>query len=144
VTLNTIKGVGCPQDAAPAAANLAAGTMVSCDLRRSRRFYEEFLGLECVQYAKDRLLIRDSHGGAAMNAARQDFFVIEVQQVAAIANPRRMLHHWGIDVNSTAEVERIHAEATRRREGRLSDASLHSISRSVSGPRHLRQRGRHQ
>ncbi|HWS62458.1 MAG TPA: VOC family protein, partial [Steroidobacteraceae bacterium] len=83
MTLNTIKGVGCPQDAAPAAANLAAGTMVSCDLRRSRSFYEEFLGLECVQYAKDRLLIRDSHGGAAMNAARQDFFVIEVQQVAA-------------------------------------------------------------
>ena len=116
VIVNAIKGGNHPQDAARAVANLAAGTMVSCDLRQSRRLYEEFLGLECVQYAKDRLLIRDSHGGAAMNAARQDFFVIEVQQVAAIANPQRMLHHWGIDVSSIAEVDRIHAEATRRKE----------------------------
>jgi catechol 2,3-dioxygenase-like lactoylglutathione lyase family enzyme len=127
VTDNTIKDGNRPHEAAPAVANLAAGTMVSRDIRRSRRFYEEFLGLECVQHEKDRLLIRDTHGRAAMNAARQDFFVIEVQQVDTIANPQRMLHHWGIDVSSIAEVERIHTEAARRKE-ELGINKVHPVS----------------
>jgi catechol 2,3-dioxygenase-like lactoylglutathione lyase family enzyme len=94
---------------------LLAGTMVATSLDASRRFYEQFLGFDCVRYAPDRLLIRDAYAKAAMEAGSDDFFVIDVQEVTQITNPQRMLHHWGLDVASTAEVDRIHAEAKARK-----------------------------
>ena len=42
------------------------GTMVSSDLARARRFYEDFLGFECVRHAPGRMLLRDSHSADLM------------------------------------------------------------------------------
>lgn len=92
---------------------LVAGTMVSKDLRASRRFYEEFLGFDCVSPDAGHLLLRDQHSKAAMAAGSDDFFVIEVAEVDEIPHPQNVLNHWGIDVSSTQEVDRIHAEAVR-------------------------------
>jgi predicted lactoylglutathione lyase len=97
-------------------AQLGAGTMVSTDLGAARRFYEEFLGFECVRYAAERMLMRDQHSRRAMQAGSSDFLVIDVRQVADITHPQHWLNHWGLTVATTAEVDRIHEEAKRRQE----------------------------
>lgn len=104
---------------------LVAGTIVSTDLRASRRFYEEFLGFDCVSPEAGRLLLRDQHSKAAMAAGSDDFFVIEVAEVDQITHPQNVLTHWGIDVTSTEEVDRIHAEAVRLQ----SDFGLHRVKK---------------
>lgn len=90
---------------------LIAGTMVSSDLVRARRFYEDFLGLECVQHAPDRLLIRDKISAELMPRGEAGGFVIEVQKVDAVRHPQKLHNHWGIVVASTDEVDRIRAIA---------------------------------
>ena len=94
---------------------LLAGTMVATDIDASRDFYENFLGLECVRYAPDRLLVRDRYARQAMETGDDDFFVIDVQQVPEITHPQRMLHHWGFDVATHGDVDRIHAHAKERK-----------------------------
>lgn len=98
------------------ASKLLAGTMVSTDLDAARAFYEGFLGLDCVRYAQDGLFIRDQVSKAEMEAGGEDFFVIDVRLVDVVENPQRMLHHWGVDVVSAEEVDRIHALAKARTE----------------------------
>lgn len=90
---------------------IAVGTMVSLDLDESRKFYEEFLGLECVRYAPDRMLIRDFASKEEMEQGGHDFMAIDVRQVDKIEHPQNMLNHWGFSVETTEEVDRIHAEA---------------------------------
>jgi catechol 2,3-dioxygenase-like lactoylglutathione lyase family enzyme len=97
--------------------HLAAGTMVSRDLEAAKRFYENFLGLETVRYADDRMLLRDRRAKYLMEHGEHNYFVIDVQEVAQVEKPQKMLNHWGVSVGSHAEVERIHviakAEADR-------------------------------
>lgn len=95
---------------------LVAGSMVTTDIVAARTFYENFLGMECVRYAPDHLLIRDSYAKSAMQSGGEDFFVIDVKQVDEINNPQRMLHHWGLDVSSPQDVDRVHAEAKARKD----------------------------
>jgi catechol 2,3-dioxygenase-like lactoylglutathione lyase family enzyme len=95
--------------------HMVAGTMVTTDIAAARHFYEEFLGFECVRYAPDRLLLRDRYAAAEMAAGGDDFFVIDVQEVAEVSNPQRMLHHWGLDVATFEDVDRLHAVAKARK-----------------------------
>jgi catechol 2,3-dioxygenase-like lactoylglutathione lyase family enzyme len=92
---------------------LSHGTLESKDLDASRRFYEEFLGLEVVRTSPISLLIR--LGGPN---------TIAVVQTGKKA-PMTMLNHNGLDVETKAEVDAAHAavEAERERWG------LHKISR---------------
>jgi catechol 2,3-dioxygenase-like lactoylglutathione lyase family enzyme len=94
-------------------ARLVAGTMVTTDLTAARRFYEEFLGFDCVRYAERRMLIRDRESKRAMESGSADFFVIDVEEVPQIRHPQRWLNHWGLAVATTQEVDRIHEEAKR-------------------------------
>lgn len=95
---------------------IAVGTMVSLDLDESRKFYEEFLGLECVRYAPDRMLIRDLASKQAMEQGSPDYLMIDVRQVDTIEHPQNMLNHWGFGVSSTEEVDRIHAAAKAQKD----------------------------
>lgn len=82
---------------------LSGGTMVARDLDRSRRFYEEFCGLETVRHRHDGLLIRDgTHrtGGA--------YWYLEVVQRDTVERPQHVLNHWGIDLEDEAAVDRCH------------------------------------
>lgn len=97
--------------------HLAAGTMVSRDLAAARRLYEGFFGMECVRYAPDRMLVRDRRAKYLMKQGARDFFVIDVREVEMIGNPQRNLNHWGFSVQSTDEVDRIHAKAKAEMEG---------------------------
>lgn len=92
---------------------MVAGTMVSLDLDRARRLYQDFLGFDCVNYAPGRLLLRDDASKRAMQSGSPNFFVIDVKQVDEITHPQHVMNHWGITVDSQSEVDRLHAEATR-------------------------------
>ena len=72
---------------------LSHGTLGSRDLERTRKFYEEFLGLECVQTSKISMMIRlgGNHVYAVVKSARPDEM------------PR--INHNGIDVDTDADVD---------------------------------------
>ena len=75
---------------------LSHGTLESRDLAFSRRFYEEFLGLEVVQTSPISLLIR--LGGPNTIA------VVHSKQ----AHEMNLLNHNGLDVRSQEEVDEAH------------------------------------
>ena len=75
---------------------LSHGTLDSRDLAFSRRFYEEFLGLEIVQTSPISLLIR--LGGPNTIA------VVYSKQ----AHEMNLLNHNGLDVSSREEVDEAH------------------------------------
>ena len=75
---------------------LSHGPLECYDLKESRKFYEEFLGFECVRHAKPALAIR-----CGMR------FHIVCLEVGDLVHPCHVDNHWGIDVESPEEVERI-------------------------------------
>jgi catechol 2,3-dioxygenase-like lactoylglutathione lyase family enzyme len=86
---------------------IIAGTMVTSDLERARRFYEDYLRFECVQHKPGKLLVRDKRAAEMMRRGERGAFVIEVEEVADIQHPQKMNHHWGFDVESIEEVDRM-------------------------------------
>lgn len=84
---------------------ISHGTLEVFDLKASRRFYEEFLGLECVRHGKPAMVIR----------LGMRFHVVCVE-VGDQVHPCSLLNHWGIDVSSRAEVDEAHANALKYKE----------------------------
>lgn len=84
---------------------LSHGTLECRDLAASRRFYEEFLGLECVRHSKRSLKIRK--GG---------YWAIVCLQRGDHVQPLRIGNHWGLDLGSREAVQRAHALATEYKE----------------------------
>ena len=91
------------------------GSMAASDLNAARQFYEEFLGFECVRVAPDRMFIRlrDPDGKQPPTG---DYCLIEVHQVGGIEFPQNVLNHWGVDVPTREDVDRIHAAALKYKE----------------------------
>jgi len=79
---------------------LSHGTCECHDMKATRRFYEEYLGLECVRHAKPAMVFR----------CGMKFHVVCVE-VGASVHPCGVLNHWGIDVLSKNEVDFAHAKA---------------------------------
>jgi catechol 2,3-dioxygenase-like lactoylglutathione lyase family enzyme len=79
---------------------LSHGTITCRNLAASRRFYEEFLGLDCVRHVERGLLLRK--GG---------YCAIVCLEVGDHVKPVDRQHHWGIDLGSRAEVDRALALA---------------------------------
>jgi catechol 2,3-dioxygenase-like lactoylglutathione lyase family enzyme len=79
---------------------LSHGTLECHDLKESRRFYVEFLGLECVRHGPRTMMIRK--GG--------DWSVVCVNAGDKV-HPQHYFNHWGIDVGSREEVDAAHAKA---------------------------------
>lgn len=80
---------------------MSHGTLECSDLRVSRRFYEEFLGLEVVQHGSRSMAIR----------CGLKFHIICVQ-VGDQVHPMSYLTHWGLDLVSRDEVDRARIAAT--------------------------------
>jgi catechol 2,3-dioxygenase-like lactoylglutathione lyase family enzyme len=74
------------------------GTLHVRDIAKSRRFYEEVLGIECIQTSPLSLMIRK--GTAHVYAV--------VEQPAGLHPPMTMLNHNGFEVGSVAAVEEAH------------------------------------
>jgi catechol 2,3-dioxygenase-like lactoylglutathione lyase family enzyme len=93
---------------------LSHGTITCRDLAASRRFYEEFLGLDCVRHTEGGLLLRK--GG---------YCSIVCLQVGDHVRPVDRQHHWGIDLASREDVDRALALAHEHKER----YGIHQISR---------------
>jgi len=79
---------------------LSHGTLECYNLVESRRFYEEFLGLECVRHGKPAMAIR----------LGMRFHIVCVE-VGEALKPVHLLNHWGVDVQSRQEVDAAYAKA---------------------------------
>jgi catechol-2,3-dioxygenase len=84
---------------------LSHGTMTCRSIPESRRFYEEFLGLDCVQIQQRALLLRK--GG---------YCSIICLEVGDHVKPVDRQHHWGMDLESQEAVDRALALAHEHRE----------------------------
>jgi catechol-2,3-dioxygenase len=73
---------------------LSHGTLECRSLKESRKFYEEFLGLECVRHAQQ-----------AMHARCGIKFSIVCVEVGDKVRPMSVLNHWGLEVDSREAVE---------------------------------------
>src|SRR5258708_8900644 len=81
---------------------MSHGTMECYSLKESRKFYEEFLGLECVRHAKPAIVVR----------LGLKFHIVAVE-VGEAVHPVNVLNHWGMDVNSHAEVDDAYHKALK-------------------------------
>ena len=91
---------------------ISRGFAASTDIALTRRFCEEFLGLECVRTAPDRLLAREKP-----KAQRgEPYWVIEFRLIDDVDTPQGVLNHWGVDVESEADVDRIRILAETHKE----------------------------
>ena len=79
---------------------LSHGTMECYNLTESRRFYEEFLGLEVVRQGKPAMFVR----------CGLKFHIVAVQAGRNL-KPANTMQHWGLEVTSREEVDRIHQAA---------------------------------
>ena len=89
--------------------SLERGTFLTTDLAATRRLLEEGLDLECVRYAKDAMYARERGHRPGEAKHGQPYLVLDVREVAAIANPQAMLNHWGVFVASQSDVDRAYA-----------------------------------
>lgn len=81
---------------------MSHGTLECRNLKESRRFYEEFLGLECVRHAIPAMAIR----------CGLKFHIIAVE-VGDNVHPLNVLNHWGVDVESIEKVDEAYANAIK-------------------------------
>lgn len=93
---------------------LSHGTITCKNLEASRRFYEEFLGLDVVQHTERGVLLRK--GG---------YCVIVCLEVGEHVKPVDRQHHWGIDLASREEVDR----ALKLAHDLKDEYGIHQISR---------------
>jgi len=83
------------------ARRLSHGTLMCADRARTRRFYQEFLGLDVVVHSKNSMMLRLGTG---------------LHVVCVEVSPEKLwnlhvLHHWGLDVETRAEVDRAYRDA---------------------------------
>lgn len=79
---------------------LGHGTLECYKLSESRKFYEEFLGLEAVRHGASSMAIR----------CGLKWHVVCVETGSAL-NPCNLFNHWGLDVHSAAAVDAAYQAA---------------------------------
>ena len=84
---------------------MSHGTLECRNMKDSRKFYEEFLGLECVRHALPAMVIR----------CGLKFHIVCVE-VGDNVHPLNVLNHWGIDVESREKVDEAHQNALKYQE----------------------------
>lgn len=89
------------KDAIVPATFLSHGTLGVRDIDKTRQFYEEFFGFECVQHNNIAFCFRlNTHNRVVCVQTRRP---LEMD----------MMTHWGLDVASEEEVDRAHANAEK-------------------------------
>ncbi len=79
---------------------MSHGTMEVYKLSESRRFYEEFLGLETARHSTGALAVRCSSSS----------HVIAIESGAKL-RPVHVFNHWGLDLESVEAVDEAHRAA---------------------------------
>src|SRR5580704_11821075 len=93
---------------------LSHGTITCKNLEASRRFYEEFLGVETVQHTERGILLR-----------KGCYLAIVCLEVGDHVKPVDRQHHWGIDLATQEEVDRAYQLANELKD----KYGIHNISR---------------
>ena len=81
---------------------MSHGTLECHNLKESRKFYEEFLGFECVRHALPAMVIR----------CGLKFHIVCVE-VGDKVHPVSLLNHWGIDMESKEKVDESYEKALK-------------------------------
>lgn len=84
---------------------LSHGTLNCISLGESRKFYEEFLGMECVQHGTTSMVFR----------CGLKFHVVCVQ-AGDQSHPGHVHSHWGVDVLSEKEVDAAYQAALQMKD----------------------------
>jgi catechol 2,3-dioxygenase-like lactoylglutathione lyase family enzyme len=79
---------------------ISHGTLTSLDLQKSRRFYEEVLGLEVIQHSTVSMLVR--------KGTDHTYVIVETGEPSTMS----MLDHNGLDVATAEAVDEAHALLT--------------------------------
>ncbi len=95
---------------------ISHGTLASRDLDRTRKFYEEFLGLECARTSPISMMVR--LGGHHVYAVVQ----------SKLEHTMPMLNHNGLDVDTDTEVD----EAWRTVTAKKDEWGLERITRPIA------------
>lgn len=78
---------------------MSHGTLECRNLYRSRRFYEDFLGLECAVHSPSSMAIW----------CGLKFHIVAVE-VGDSIHPVSLLNHWGIDLTSREDVDQAYQD----------------------------------
>ena len=84
---------------------LTHGTLECYNLKATRKFFEEFLGLEVVRHAPPGMVFR----------CGLKFHVVCLE-VGDSLRPQSLSNHWGLDVESREEVDLAHRKAHELKE----------------------------
>jgi catechol 2,3-dioxygenase-like lactoylglutathione lyase family enzyme len=85
---------------------LSHGTLMCADMTRTRRFYEDFLGLEVIRHAPSAMMFRLSTG----------MHVVCVECGPNKLREMHVLHHWGVDVGTQKDVDEAYQSAIKHRD----------------------------
>ncbi len=84
---------------------LSHGTLGCIDLSESKRFYTEFLGLDCVRHRQESMKLRK--GG---------YWVVVVREIGKGVQDTKTYNHWGLDVETREQVDEAHRRALQFQE----------------------------
>ena len=84
---------------------ISHGTLECRSLARSRKFYEEFLGLECAVHSPTSMAIRC---GLKVH--------ITAVEVGGALHPGNLLNHWGLDLESRDAVDKAYMDSVASKE----------------------------
>ena len=84
---------------------LTHGTMLSRNLTNTRKYYEEYLGLEVVRHAKPAMMVR----------LHSDMYVVCVC-IGERVPQQHVLTHWGLNVSTKEEVDQAYEKAQALKE----------------------------
>jgi len=85
---------------------LSHGTLMCGDMKRTRQFYEEFLGLEVVRHAKPAMMFRLATG----------MHIVAVECSPDKLWDMHVLHHWGVDVATKVVVDEAYRKAEEQKD----------------------------
>ena len=85
---------------------LSHGTCMVGDLKRSRKFYREFLGLDVVRHGERSMMFRLNTG----------MHVVAVELGPDKLWDMHVMHHWGVDVESREAVDAAYEAAKAQQE----------------------------
>jgi hypothetical protein len=97
--------------------SLVCGTLVTTDIKRARRMYEEAMGMECVEPSKGLMIVREKGHRPGEPKHGQPYWVLEVREVKSVGVAQEMLNHWGFAAPSQAAVDEAYEKLTANKAG---------------------------
>jgi catechol 2,3-dioxygenase-like lactoylglutathione lyase family enzyme len=96
--------------------SIPCGTLVTTDIKRARRMYEEVMGMECVEPQKGVMLVRENGHRKGEANQSEPYWVLEVHEVSEVAVGQEMLNHWGFECPSQAAVDEAYQRISENKE----------------------------